>query len=238
MRGLPGTRRAAFPFPRAPALGPGACARIMGTAAGEACLLGWREALQSRSITVASRLQPGFSPPFPDTSPSTLPARWGIPEPTEAYAARTTAEDARSVDLVLVPGLAFDARLRRLGRGKGYYGPWRHAPYPLPQRRGPHTAPSPPCYLAAHRHVHCRPGGRTSRPQPPIADADGTRPPGGGWRRASPLTSTLLTCLPTQALALEEQLLTDNEEVPTAEHDCAVHCLALPSGIVSAPDAP
>lgn len=46
------------------------------------------------------------------------PTRWGLREPP-ARPAR--AADLGDIDLVLVPGLAFDAAGGRLGRGGGYY---------------------------------------------------------------------------------------------------------------------
>jgi len=53
--------------------------------------------------------------PVPDLK-DLAPGTYGILEPT---ASRPT--DWASLDLVLVPGLAFDASGRRLGFGKGYY---------------------------------------------------------------------------------------------------------------------
>jgi len=46
-----------------------------------------------------------------------VPGRYGVLEPPRAQAGGTLTPG----DLVLVPGLAFDERGNRLGRGKGYY---------------------------------------------------------------------------------------------------------------------
>lgn len=48
--------------------------------------------------------------------------KWGIPEPDDGMAAHM--EDmtfSEEFDLLLVPGVAFDARCNRLGHGRGYY---------------------------------------------------------------------------------------------------------------------
>lgn len=47
------------------------------------------------------------------------PGRWGLFEPAAAHAA--WLEDLTRIDLVVVPGLAFDRQGRRLGLGGGYY---------------------------------------------------------------------------------------------------------------------
>ena len=46
------------------------------------------------------------------------PGTWGIPEPVADRCREVALE---SVDFVLVPGVAFDRELRRLGYGGGYY---------------------------------------------------------------------------------------------------------------------
>lgn len=50
------------------------------------------------------------------------PGTWGIPEPkVELRSLADRRVDARRLDLVVVPGVAFDRRGHRLGHGKGYY---------------------------------------------------------------------------------------------------------------------
>ncbi|KAH8113748.1 5-formyltetrahydrofolate cyclo-ligase [Phellopilus nigrolimitatus] len=50
---------------------------------------------------------------------------WGIKEPDPEYDGRRRSsifdDDAEPLDLILVPGVAFDTSLSRLGHGKGYY---------------------------------------------------------------------------------------------------------------------
>jgi len=47
-------------------------------------------------------------------------SRWGIPEPPDGQ------EDLTAIDLVIVPGVAFDTRAARLGHGKGFYDTFFH----------------------------------------------------------------------------------------------------------------
>lgn len=56
---------------------------------------------------------------------SLAPGTWGIPEPAETYkdGRRTNIQDRDSqpLDMILMPGVAFDRSLSRIGHGKGYY---------------------------------------------------------------------------------------------------------------------
>ncbi|KAG5191099.1 putative 5-formyltetrahydrofolate cyclo-ligase [Tribonema minus] len=48
--------------------------------------------------------------------------KWNIPEPSlEAVLAAEDGTTTGDIDLVILPGCAFDARCNRLGHGKGYY---------------------------------------------------------------------------------------------------------------------
>lgn len=50
------------------------------------------------------------------------PGTWGIPEPPPSRRGETERLVApEAIELMVVPGLAFDRRGRRLGHGKGYY---------------------------------------------------------------------------------------------------------------------
>lgn len=50
------------------------------------------------------------------------PGRWNIPEPARDGPARVEAcEDGSELDLIVVPGLAFDEKGGRLGQGAGFY---------------------------------------------------------------------------------------------------------------------
>ena len=53
-----------------------------------------------------------------DVARDTRPGRWGIREPDPAHC---PAIDPLEVDLVLLPGVAFDRRGGRLGHGAGFY---------------------------------------------------------------------------------------------------------------------
>ena len=51
-------------------------------------------------------------------------SKWGIPEPTDEYIRDhpDVTGTPGAIDVVLVPGVAFDRNCARLGHGKGYYG--------------------------------------------------------------------------------------------------------------------
>lgn len=49
--------------------------------------------------------------------------KWKIPEPSaELVLSREDGVVAGDIDVVVVPGMAFDAGCNRLGHGRGYYG--------------------------------------------------------------------------------------------------------------------
>lgn len=55
-------------------------------------------------------------------------SKWHIPEPSkELVLSREDGVYAGDSDLIVVPGVAFDARCNRLGHGRGYYG--KHGGY-------------------------------------------------------------------------------------------------------------
>lgn len=49
-----------------------------------------------------------------------VPGNFGIPEPSS----KLPAADNKDIDIVIVPGIAFDEEGNRLGQGKGYYDRW------------------------------------------------------------------------------------------------------------------
>ena len=56
--------------------------------------------------------------PLPYNGTDSLkPGIFGIMEPIE----QETTVDESEIDLIIVPGVAFDRQLNRMGRGKGYY---------------------------------------------------------------------------------------------------------------------
>lgn len=62
---------------------------------------------------------------------SLQPDAWGIPSlPSASITSRhncldeTEGTDTAGLDLVVMPGVAFDRQFRRLGHGKGYYDYW------------------------------------------------------------------------------------------------------------------
>lgn len=61
----------------------------------------------------------------PDAVAAFPKSKWGIPEPPLPEPLEKERDDGTytgRMDLVVVPGVAFDAQCRRLGHGKGYYG--------------------------------------------------------------------------------------------------------------------
>ena len=48
-------------------------------------------------------------------------SKWGIPEPPVEMAHDGDKDALYDIDLVLLPGVAFDSKCNRLGHGKGYY---------------------------------------------------------------------------------------------------------------------
>lgn len=79
-----------------------------------AALAGGKHLCYPRMDWAARRFQPVR---VADPSCDLIPGRYGIPEPRAEAAAYPTDK----LDLILVPGLAFDLRGHRLGRGAGFY---------------------------------------------------------------------------------------------------------------------
>lgn len=47
---------------------------------------------------------------------------WGIPEPPLEIVQASDPNEFVNIDVVFMPGVAFDKRCNRIGHGKGYYG--------------------------------------------------------------------------------------------------------------------
>lgn len=105
------------------------------------------------------------------------------------------------LDLIVVPGLAFDPYRRRLGHGRGYYDRYITQCLDYPQRFGkgaPTTGASPSFPLTGI----------------------------GAWPIG---TDALLVW--TVALALKAQMVLDGEEIPTNEWDRLPDVLITPDGV-------
>jgi len=82
---------------------------------GKACYLPRVESVKDHTMSMLQAFSLADVDAFP-------PGRWKIPEPPRDGPPRIDAlEDASDVDLVIVPGLAFDAKNGRLGQGAGFY---------------------------------------------------------------------------------------------------------------------
>jgi 5-formyltetrahydrofolate cyclo-ligase len=60
---------------------------------------------------------------------------WGIPEPSIADK-RLDSFEANGLDVVLMPGLAFDRNGNRIGYGKGYYDRFLQKSFDFAQMNG------------------------------------------------------------------------------------------------------
>ena len=49
-------------------------------------------------------------------------SRWGIPEPPMELHSEHDVVTEGIIDMIIVPGVAFDKNCNRIGHGKGYYG--------------------------------------------------------------------------------------------------------------------
>lgn len=104
-------------------------------------------------------------------------SKWGIPEPPPSSdEGRLDALECDELDLVVVPGLAFDSSCRRLGQGAGFYDAWLSQ---LTRRRRRSDSKQPSPHLIA--------------------------------------------------IALEDQILPSQLEIPTETHDVRLHAVISPS---------
>ena len=73
-----------------------------------------------RIVTLANRDQKKMIPTLIDSLNDVQSGHYGILQPNQDA---SKIVDLHDLDMVIVPGLAFDSRNNRLGRGAGYYDP-------------------------------------------------------------------------------------------------------------------
>lgn len=138
---------------------------------------------------------------------------WGIPEPSlQDLEGTVDGTNLGVIDIVICPGVAFDAQCRRLGHGKGYYDTFIERlemvykgmeACPTKGEQGGTTSCARDC-----DEDGC---GRSTHPTQPIVD-------GGIHKRRVVLVG----------LSLDEQII---EQVPTDEHDRALDYVITPTTI-------
>lgn len=160
------------------------------------------------------------------------PDKWGIPSLQRDQALRkkncfggrgltfpaesqltTTHEAEQGLDLIVMPGMAFDLEFRRLGHGKGFYDHF------LTRYSGKETTVTPKMPFLGKRscartHTHTNETHQDKR-----------------QKRKKKKRNRILTPS-TVALALKEQMLSSPDELPVSHHDWPVDSLIVGDGRV------